>query len=69
MVYRKKKDSDIPMSDVMIAEKHGQQKYHVPKESKVIQYYLGVKKQRIMAFQRCNILKARFKPQVLDKYP
>jgi hypothetical protein len=41
----------------------------IPKESKVIQYYLGARKHRVMAFQRCNLLKAKFKPQVLDRYP
>ena len=68
VVIRKKKPGDIPISDVAINER-GDHTQPVPKGSKSIQYQLGPKKNRVMSFQKCNCLKAKFKPTVLDYYP
>ena len=67
--YRKKKQTDITMCDVNVADKNEKDRVSLHKEAKVIQYYLGPTKNRVMNFKRCAITKAKFKPAVLDRYP
>jgi len=74
-IKRRTKQGDMPVYDVNViegespADKHKKIKYSLPSDSNVVTYRLGINKQRLMFYQKLDLMRTRFNPSVLDKYP
>lgn len=43
--------------------------YQMTEGIKIVTYRLGIKKDRLLSFMKIDLLKTRFTPKVLDRYP
>ena len=43
--------------------------YQVPEGIKIVTYRLGLKKDRLLTFMKLDLMKTKFKPEILDRYP
>ena len=62
----------MPIYDVNIIQGEGSRKktnYQVPEGIKIVTYRLGLKKDRLLTFMKLDLMKTKFKPDILDRYP
>ena len=62
----------MPIYDVNVIQGEGEKKlktYHLTEGKKIVTYRLGLKKDRLLSFMKIDLLKTRFTPKILDRYP
>ena len=61
-----------PIYDVNVIQGEGDKKlktYQLQEGIKIVTYRLGLKKDRLLSFMKVDLLKTRFTPRILDRYP
>ena len=62
----------MPIYDINVIQGEGDKKlrtYQLTEGKKIVTYRLGLKKDRLLSFMKIDLLKTRFTPKILDKYP
>ena len=68
----KRQRLEQPIYEVNVIQGEGEKKlktYALPEGIKVVTYRLGLKKDRLLSFMKIDLLKTRFTPKILDRYP
>jgi len=68
----KRQRFEQPIYDVNVIQGEGDRKlktYQLQEGLKVVTYRLGLKKDRLLSFMKVDLLKTRFTPKILDRYP
>lgn len=69
---KRQKKLESPIYDVNIIQGEGEKKlktYSLLEGIKIVTYRLGLKKDRLLSFMKIDLLKNRFTPKILDRYP
>lgn len=72
MAIKRQKKVEQPIYDVNVIQGEGDKKlktYQLQEGIKIVTYRLGLKKDRLLSFMKVDLLKTRFTPKVLDRYP
>ena len=72
MAVKRQRKLEQPIYDVNVIQGEGDKKlktYQLQEVIKIVTYRLGLKKDRLLSFMKIDLLKTRFTPRILDRYP
>ena len=71
LAIKRQKKLESPIYDINVIQGEGDKKttYNMTQGIKIVTYRLGLKKDRLLSFMKMDLLKTRFTPQILDRYP